>query len=413
MSRRSIPWLVVAGVLVAALSLRAPIIAVTPVLPDIVRDLGIGAASAGLLTMAPVIMFAAITPVAALLIRRAGAELALLLSLSGVLFGTFVRALPGYGSMLAGMFIIGAAITIGNVVVPVIIRRDLPPERTAVATAAYSATLNVGSLVTALGTVPLAELMGWPLALLVWSSVTVVGLALWIVHIVRSKSWRSAERASGEAGKRESGDTGENITGPLPVIVDNRVAAIVRRPIVWMLFAAFGMQSAIYYGMSTWLPTMLIDTTGTDAATAGALASLFQGVAIVGALLAPVLLKYLGAVPAGVLMGACFGTMVIGMLFAPEVAAVWASFGAIAHSSGFVLIFTAMVRVSRSDAEAATMSALVQGGGYVLAALGAPLLGALNEISGGWQVPMLAVIAATAVYSTALVSAMFVALRRG
>ncbi|MES2866752.1 MAG: MFS transporter, partial [Actinomycetota bacterium] len=192
MSRRSIPWLVVAGVLVAALSLRAPIIAVTPVLPDIVRDLGIGAASAGLLTTAPVIMFAAITPVAALLIRRAGAELALLLSLSGVLFGTFVRALPGYGSMLAGMFIIGAAITIGNVVVPVIIRRDLPAERTAVATAAYSATLNVGSLVTALGTVPLAELMGWPLALLVWSSVTVVSLALWIVHIVRSKSWRSA-----------------------------------------------------------------------------------------------------------------------------------------------------------------------------------------------------------------------------
>lgn len=412
MSRRSIPWLVVAGVLVAALSLRAPIIAVTPVLPDIVRDLGIGAASAGLLTTAPVIMFAAITPIAALLIRRAGAEVALLLSLSGVLLGTFVRALPGYGSMLAGMFIIGAAITIGNVVIPVIIRRDLPPERTAVATAAYSATLNVGSLVTALGTVPLAELTGWPLALLLWSTVTVVGLVLWVFHIINSRAWRTAERASGEAGSRQRTDTGETITGPLPVIVDNRVAAIVRRPIVWMLFAAFGMQSAIYYGMSTWLPTMLIDTTGADAATAGALASLFQGVAIIGALLAPVLLRYLGAVPAGVLMGACFAVMVLGMLFAPGLAAVWASFGAIAHSSGFVLIFTALVRVSRSDAEAATMSALVQGGGYLLAALGAPLLGALNEISGGWQVPMLVVIGATAVYSTALVSAMFVALRR-
>lgn len=412
MSRRSIPWLVVAGVLVAALSLRAPIIAVTPVLPDIVRDLGIGAASAGLLTTAPVIMFAAITPIAALLIRRAGAELALLLSLSGVLLGTFVRAVPGYGAMLTGMFIIGAAITIGNVVVPVIIRRELPPERTAVATAAYSATLNVGSLVTALGTVPLAEHTGWPLALLLWSTVTVVGLVLWVFHIIRSRSWRTAERASGETGPQQRTDTGETITGPLPVIVDNRVAAIVRRPIVWMLFAAFGMQSAIYYGMSTWLPTMLIDTTGADAATAGALASLFQGVAIIGALLAPVLLRYLGAVPAGVLMGACFAVMVLGMLFAPWLAAVWASFGAIAHSSGFVLIFTALVRVSRSDAEAATMSALVQGGGYLLAALGAPLLGALNEISGGWQVPMLVVIGATAVYSTALVSAMFVALRR-
>ena len=72
-------------------------------------------------------MFALLTPVAALVIRRAGAELALLISLSGVLIGTFVRALPGFGWMLAGMLVIGASITIGNVVIPVIIRRDVPP----------------------------------------------------------------------------------------------------------------------------------------------------------------------------------------------------------------------------------------------------------------------------------------------
>lgn len=414
MNRRTIPWLVVVGVLVAALSLRAPIIALTPVLPEIIDDLGVSAASAGLLTTAPVIMFAAITAIAALLIRRAGAELALLLSLSGVLVGTFVRALPGYGPMLAGMFIIGAAITIGNVVVPVIIRRDLPPERTAVATAAYTATLNVGSLIAALGTVPLAAVTGWSLALLLWSTLTVVGLLLWIFHITRARAWRSAERSSGESppATGERRNSGETITGPMPVIVDNRVGAILRRPIVWLLFAAFGTQSTIYYGMSTWLPTMLIDITGADAATAGALSSLFQGVAIIGALLAPLLMTYLGAVSSGVLMGACFGVMVIGMLLAPELAAVWASFGAIAHSSGFVLIFTALVRASRSDAEAATMSALVQGGGYLLAALGAPVLGALHEISRGWQVPLLALVAVTIVYTVALVSAMFAALRR-
>jgi CP family cyanate transporter-like MFS transporter len=62
MTRRAFPWLVLTGILVAALSFRGPIIALTPVLPEIIEDLGIGSASAGLLTTAPVVMFAVLTP---------------------------------------------------------------------------------------------------------------------------------------------------------------------------------------------------------------------------------------------------------------------------------------------------------------------------------------------------------------
>lgn len=417
MTRRTIPWLVLIGILVAALSLRAPIIAVTPVLPEIIRDLGIGSASAGLLTTAPVVMFAVMTPLAALVIRRAGAELALLLSLGAVMIGTLVRALPGFGAMLAGMVIMGAAITIGNVVIPVIIRRDLPAERTALATAAYTATLNAGSLLTVFATVPVAGVTGWSLALLLWGAFTVAGIVLWAVHMVRSRAWSSAERASGEAPAarpRDAPDEGATatITGPMPVVVDNRVAAIVRRPIVWLLMLAFASQSLIYYAVSTWLPTILLDTTDVNAAGAGATASLFQGVAIVGALISPLLLRHLGAVGSGVLLGAFFGIMVIGMMLSPELAWLWASVGAITHSGGFVLIFTGLVRTSRSDAEAATMSAFIQGGGYLFAALGAPVLGALREASGGWGVPLFAAAMAVIVYTAALVTAMMVAFRR-
>lgn len=413
MIRRSAPWLVLVGILVAALSLRAPIIALTPVLPEIMADLGIGSASAGLLTTAPVVMFALMTPLAALVIRRAGPELALLIALGGVMIGTLVRALPGFGSMLAGMVIMGATITVGNVVIPVIIRRDLPPERTAVATAAYTATLNVGSLLTALATVPLAEATGWSAALLIWGAFTVIGLALWIVHIARTRSWRSAERSSGEASEtRATRSDVASITGPLPIVVDGRVSTTLRRPIVWLLMVAFASQSTVYYAMSTWLPTIVLDTTELDAAAAGALASLFQGVAIVGAVIAPLLLRYLGAVYSALLLGACFVVMVVGMLIAPEFAGVWASFGAITHSSGFVLIFTGLVRVSRSDAEAATMSAVVQGGGYLFAALGAPMMGALRETSGGWQLPLLVVAGIVLVYTASLVSAMLTVFRR-
>lgn len=415
-TRRPALWLVLAGILVAALSLRGPVIALTPVLPEIIADLGISAASAGLLTTAPIIMFAVLTPVAALVIRRAGPELALLASLSGVMLGTLVRALPGYGAMLTGMFVMGAAITIGNVVIPVIIRRDVPPERTVLATAAYTAMMNIGSLITAFGTVPLAAVTGWSPALLLWGVFTVAGLLLWIMHIIRSRAWASAERASGERGADAWSATapGEasTITGPMPVIVDSRVGTVLRRPVVWLLFAAFATQSAVYYAMSTWLPTILLDTTGVDAATAGALASLFQGVAIVGAMIAPLLMRWIGAVPSAVLMGLCFLVMTAGMLLAPELAAAWASFGAVAHACGFVLIFTGLVRVARSDTEAATMSALVQGGGYLLAALAAPIIGAVNEATGGWSTPLLIVLGVACVYLVALTSAMVVAFRR-
>ena len=53
---RRIPWLVVAGVLVAAVSMRGPIVAPTPVLGDIANDLVLTASAAGLITTVPVLM---------------------------------------------------------------------------------------------------------------------------------------------------------------------------------------------------------------------------------------------------------------------------------------------------------------------------------------------------------------------
>ncbi|HOT50728.1 MAG TPA: MFS transporter, partial [Candidatus Hydrogenedentes bacterium] len=123
-----------------------------------------------------------------------------MLSLSGVLLGTVIRAIPGFGWMLAGMLVIGAAVTVGNVVIPVIIRRDVPPEHVGVITAAYVATLNAGSLITSLLTAPLAALIGWPAALVAWSGLTVAGILLWGAHL------RRARRSGEDRGDRYSGD---------------------------------------------------------------------------------------------------------------------------------------------------------------------------------------------------------------
>jgi len=399
-ARRAFPWLVIAGVLVAAFSLRGPILSVTPVLRDIEHDYALDAATASLLTTFPVLMFAALTPVAAVVIRRAGADLALLACLAAVAVGTLIRTLPGFGWMLVGMVVIGAGITVGNIVIPVIIRREVPPERVATVTAAYTAALNAGSLLTTLTTASIAELTGWPLALLLWIVLTALGLVLWGLHL-----WR--DRMPGVPWDERSGGGGTpaeavSMTGPVPVPGRGDV---LRNPVVWLLVAALGCQSSAYYGLSTWLPAMLSDMTGTGAAVAGALASLFQGVAIAGAFVVPTLARYLPlAVPAA-LVAACWVAMVGGLLVVPELYPLWVSLGGVAHAGGFVVVFTVLVGIARSSREAAAMSALVQGLAYVAGAAGGPLLGGVHDLTSGWTLPLLLTLALVSGFSACILTA--------
>ncbi|WES65624.1 MFS transporter [Microbacter sp. GSS18] len=411
--RAALPWLVVAGVLLAALSLRGPILAITPVLRDVEADLGIGSAAAGLVTTAPVLMFAVLTPLAALVIRRAGAEAALMASLTGVLLGTMIRGLPGFGWMLAGMLVIGAAVTIGNVVIPVIIRRDVPRAHVALVTAGYAATLNVGSLLTALLTAPLAEVIGWSWALLAWSAITVAGILLWSAHMRRSGA---ADRFSGEVAPRDASALDgmdidpQTITGPVPTVTA-RHPSWLRRPVTWLLVGAFAGQTTIYYGLSTWLPTLASEELGLAPAAAGAVASVYQGVGIAGAFVVPMLTRFAprGVAPAAIC--ASWLVLAVGLLVAPQLLWLWLAVGAIGHSGGFVVIFAALVGVARSDGEAAGMSALVQGGGYAMAALAGPAFGAMSEATGGWTVPLVIVLIVAVGYCIMLTLAFVAAVR--
>lgn len=400
-ARRAFPWLVIAGVLVAAFSLRGPILSVTPVLRDIEHDYALDAATASLLTTFPVLMFAALTPVAAVVIRRAGAELALVACLGAVALGTLIRTLPGFGWMLAGMVVIGAGITVGNIVIPVIIGRDVPASHVATVTAAYTAALNGGSLLTTLTTATIAEATGWPLALLLWIVLTLAGIALWALHLWRDRipgqPWD--ERLAGGEARPDP----VSLTGPVPVPAARR--DILRNPVVWLLVVGFGCQSAGYYGISTWLPAMLGDLTGADPVVAGAQASIFQGVAIAGAFVVPALARYLPlAVPAALVAG-CWLILSGGMLLAPELFAVWVSLGGVAHAGGFVVIFTVLVGIARSDAEAAGMSALVQGTAYLFGAASAPVIGAVHEATGGWTAPLIVTLSLAAGFAVCVLTA--------
>lgn len=411
--RGTFPWLVVVALLVAALSLRAPVLAVSPVLRDIVEDFGLTATSGSMLTTVAVAMFAIATPIASLVIRRAGPEIAVMVCLVGIVIGTLVRALPSFPAMLIGMAIMGITITVGNVVIPVIIRRDVPDRSVPTVTAAYAAVMNGGSLLVTLGTVPIAQYTGWSLALLCWGFLTVAGIVLWLVHLRRDRDPRASWSDQGAFSKKASAaGVTESIamTGPVPVI--GRRGSALRNPVVWLLTLTFACQSAGYYALSTWLPAIAADLTGASDAKAGALASLFQGTAIIGAFLVPLLARFLPILAPAMFVGASWITMSLGLLLAPDLYVLWASIGGVAQAGGFVVVFTVLVRAVRSDAEAATASAVLQGIAYVAGTASAPVAAFLHDSAGTWTPALLFTLALAVGFTAALLSALLVLRRR-
>src|SRR5690606_29716051 len=389
-ARRVLPWTMVLGVVIVAVNLRGPIVAPAPVLGPIREDLGLSSTVAGLLTSLPVLCFALAGPVASWVIRRVGPDSAVVLTLLGVLLGTVVRSAGPAPTVLIGTAIIGAAIMVGNIVVPVLIRRDVPWQRAGMVTGLYTAAMNVGSMLTSLGTAPLASVVGWRWALAVWGLLAAAGVVYW-----RPLARRARAAAAGAAP---------------PTRGTVRLTPSVSR-ISWLLLVAFGGQSFAYYAVSAWLPTLLSDTRGLDAAASGVTASLFQIFAVVGAFGVPALAaRAPGWVPVAT-VAAGWVTMPIGLLLAPEAYLLWSVLGGIGQGGGFTAILSIIARATGNDAEAATVSARVQTGGYVISATGAPLVGAVYAATGGWSAPLLVVLTAALSFAVTGVVAALLARR--
>ena len=373
----------VTAILLLALNLRGPIIAVSPVVDTIRADLRISEATAGLLTSLPVLCFGLATPLASTLLARAGLGRGVTISLGVLLAGIVVRSLDGLVGALVGTVLIGAAITVGNVAVPVVIARDLA-RRSGAVLGAYTAALNLGSMLTLALTVPLAGLVGWRFALVAWGGLVLVAAAAWW-YAMRGSDAR-------DDGDAAPGDTAMGERGP----------SWWRRPVVWGLTAAFSGQAFAYYGITAWLPLLLRDELGMAAASAGTSASLFQVAALVGAFGVPVLLRLFPGPRAVVLVVvAAWTTLPVGLLLAPGLWPLWSVLGGAAQGGGLTVIFALVVRHARDLTENRRMSAAVQGVSYIVASAGPTVVGAVHAATAGWTAPLLVVLAAIAVLAIA------------
>lgn len=365
-------WLILACIGLIALNMRGPFVAVAPVVDSLRQDLGFSPVELGLLTGIPVLCFSLASPLASLAGRRLGAEFAVMLTLLGVLAGVVIRSSGGSALVMAGTVIIGVAITIGNIAVPLIIRRDFAPRRQATAMGVYTAALNIGSFLTSVATAPLAELVGWRLALAASALLALAAIVFWVPTV-------GARRALVPAAV------------PLPVGSASGPVAGVR----WLtvgLTLGFAGQAFSYYGVTAWLPSFLSDELAMGTAQAGAGSSLFQIFAIVGGLGVPLLARFASTTTVAVTLSALWLAVPVGLLLAPGLWWVWSSLGGVAQGGGITVIFIAIIKFAQSQATAGKMSAVVQGVGYCFAALAPTIVGYVHSVTDGWTVPLLVIL---------------------
>lgn len=144
------------------------------VLPDIMRDTGLGATGASLLTTLPIVCLGLFAAPAPALARRFGVERTLLGALLLICLGTALRAWPSLPLLFASSVLAGAGIAVGNVLVLGMVKRDFP-TRSAMMTGLYTLAICLGASVSTAFTVPLEQKVfggAWAPALAFWAPST-------------------------------------------------------------------------------------------------------------------------------------------------------------------------------------------------------------------------------------------------
>jgi MFS transporter, CP family, cyanate transporter len=360
--------LLAVGMVLLAANLRPAAAGIGPLLGRIQTDTGLSSFGAGVLTTLPVLCFGALAPLAPVLTRRLGERTTVAVALAVLLLGLLVRLVPGLGFLFLGTALAGAAIAVGNVLLPVLVRGNFP-DRIGLLTGLYTTSL-VGFAALAAGvSVPVANAFGggWRPGLAIWAVPAVIALAVWAPQLRR--------RRPAAAG------TGHRVVG---------ARSLLRDPVAWSVTLFFAVQSAGFYATLAWLPSVF-HSHGISTTKSGLLLSLSLVAGLIPALTLPSLAaRAHDQVRFVVAVITCIAAGWLGVILAPTAAPyAWAILLGLGQNAAFPLALTLIVLRGGSVTNTAGLSTLVQTVGYLVAALGPLAIGALHDATGSWTPPLI------------------------
>ncbi len=355
-------WLLGASLILIAFNLRPVFGSISVLLPEVMRDTGMGPTGASLLTTLPLLCLGIFAIPAPALARRFGPERVLLGALLLICVGTLLRGTGHLGVLFMSTALAGAGIAVGNVLLPGLVKRDFA-RHAAMMTGLYTLAVCGGASSSTAFTVPLERNVfhgQWALTLAAWALPAALVLILWAPQALAAR--------------------------PLPAHAQVRSGSLWHDRLAWQVMGFMGLQSALAYIVLGWLAPLLRER-GLDGADAGYVVAVSILVQLGSCLVTPsIAARCRDQRALAVAMAVITCTAMLAFIFAPLSGRwLWAVLLGLGQGGAFALALTLIVLRSPDAGTTAQLSAMAQGGGYILASAGPLLAGLLRGWTGSFE----------------------------
>jgi len=369
MQTRFAKILALATIVLLALNLRTAVSSISPIANYIAADFALPILTLALLGIAAPLAFALAPALASRPARRYGLEVAVLGLVLMIIFGHLARALAWDStSLFAGSLLSLLGVGMGNVLMPVLVRKYFA-NRIGFISSIYISMTAVSATSGSFFAAPVAEVFGWRGSLLQWSILA----ALVLVPLLPLTFGKTRTRTPSE---------------PKPARLK-----IYRSPTAWAISTSFSVSSIFGYTSFAFMPVLLIERNGLSAIEAGAMLALFAICGLPVAIFVPILVARAPRTqPLIILAAAVLGTAgSLGIMLGPN-SLLWLSviaFGLL--GALFPLSLTLFNLRSRERPTVLSLSAFSQSLGYAGATATVLSFGILRELTGAWTASLILV----------------------
>lgn len=366
--------LLIVGIILIGANLRTGVTSVGPLLQRIQQSLDLSAATAGLLSSLPLILFAVFSPIAPYVAGKIGMRRTLGGALLLLFVGLIGRSLPIAGMLWIGSICIGVAIAFVNVILPALVKRYFP-QRASALISAYSGIMSVVAAIASGVSVPLAgsSADGWRWSLASWSLLTLITLLVWLPQLKSPVRLSNAQRSAG-----------------INSAVSNQVP-VRRSPwrslLGWQIAMFMGLQSFTFYTLIGWYGTYA-GSQGIAAERAGLYLSVYQMMAVVANLCMMFFInRSQDQRLVGILCSLLMFIGLSGLIVQPELSLLWLTLAGV--GGGMAMVFSLLLFGLRTEGykQAVALSGMAQSVGYLFAAIGPVTVGIIHDISQSWTLP--------------------------
>ncbi|MBK5486580.1 MFS transporter [Bacillus sp. TH17] len=353
-------YLYILALFFVSINLRIGITSISPLLETIRQDLNISNFSVSFLTAIPVFCMGTFALLTGKVIKKYGAEKSIMACLILIGFATCMRAFTSsISTLFASSLFIGIGIALAGPLLSGFIKEKFP-TKIGLMIGIYSVGMGTGASLSAGLTIPLQHVLkdDWNMALAFWGVLTIIAIIFWYPVMKRKKNTSTQDK--------------KNNSLPL------------RNKKAWLFTIFFGLQSGIFYSITTWLAPAN-QNMGVSSEQAGTLITVFTVVQMICSFLIPTLADIYKNRALWLLGSICFVLVGLSLMIYP-LTTPWVPSILLGIGLGGVFPLALMLPLyeTKTSEDASAWTAMMQSGGYIMGGFIPVLAGIARDYFDGY-----------------------------